>query len=275
MEENRIKMYKSKISDMPYGKAVPSVNISNWRVQTRPPAVWGPRTIPDTELILISEGCFTLELEDETVQAKKGDLLIILPNEHHRFQCLESPGEISCIHCDLPQPEGGLLPRVRQITDSELPGCFRRCAQTFLQPSPRREALLQVIMTEIWIRIRPADNPVENPDSSSKAAQMADYIRTHLEKPVTRNELARQFHISPQHINYLFKKELGVTPTELLHNERVKSAFQMILLEHVSIQEAAERTGFYDAYHFSKVFKKAYGFPPGHISRFFKPQEPR
>ncbi len=35
----------------------------------------------------------------------------------------------------------------------------------------------------------------------------------------------------------------------------------MIQNEHVSIKEAAERTGFYDSYHFSRVFKKAYSFP--------------
>ena len=266
-------MYESKISKVPTEESRFSVNISNWQVQAKPFATWGPRTIPDTELIFINEGAFSLEAEHKTIQAETGELLVIFPNEPHRFQCMEKPGIISCIHCDLPDSEIRALPRVRKINDPELPDCFRRCARTFIAPSLHREELLQAIMTEIRIRIRPSGAPSEDSGLSPKVAQMADYIRSHPEKPITRSVLAKQFHVSPQHINHLFKKELGITPTELLHNERAKKAFLMILLEHVSVKEAADRTGFYDAYHFSKVFKKTYGFPPGHISRFFKPKE--
>ncbi len=51
-----------------------------------------------------------------------------------------------------------------------------------------------------------------------------------------------------------------------------QKAFLLIQNERLSVKEAAERTGFYDTYYFSKIFKKVYGFPPGRIVRFFKPQ---
>ncbi|WP_408647958.1 helix-turn-helix domain-containing protein [Tichowtungia aerotolerans] len=57
-----------------------------------------------------------------------------------------------------------------------------------------------------------------------------------------------------------------------MHLEHCKRAFLLIRNDRLSVKEAAERTGFCDAYHFSKVFKKTYGFPPGLITRFFKPQ---
>jgi AraC-like DNA-binding protein len=251
---------------------LPRLNISNYRVTANPFTVWGPRRIPDTELIFIHTGFFVLELDAETVRAEENDLLVIFPNERHRFECLENPGIISCIHCDLPEPDGRALPRVRKIYSPDIPDGFRRCAETFLRPAPWREELLQTILTEIWIRLRSSGISAEVSGCSPQVEQMAEYIRDHAGDPVTRSVLAHQFHISPQHINYLFKTELGTTPTRLLHQERIKKAFLLILNERISVKEAAHRTGFFDAYHFSKVFKKTYGFPPGRISRFFKPQ---
>ncbi|MEN8256076.1 MAG: AraC family transcriptional regulator [Verrucomicrobiota bacterium] len=251
---------------------LPRVNISNHRIAANSFDAWGPRAIPDTELVFIHAGTFALELEGETVQAKENELLAIFPGERHTLQCLESPGTISCIHCDLPEPEGRALARIRTSTDPELADGFRRCAEAFLHPAPLRSELLRAILSEILIRIHSLGTLVETNPPSARVQEMVRYIREHLDEPVTRSTLAREFHASPQHINYLFKTELGTSPTRLLHSERAKKAFLLIQNERISVKEAAFRTGFFDPYHFSKVFKKVYGFPPGRIRRFFTPQ---
>jgi AraC-like DNA-binding protein/quercetin dioxygenase-like cupin family protein len=265
-------MYERRMKNSPSDSEIPRVNIANYQLAAKPFEVWGPRTIPDTELIFIHSGTFALTLNRQTVRAEKNDLLVIFPGERHSFQCLEKSGIISCIHCDLPKPDGLTLPRIRKIHDHDLPDGFRRCADVFIHPAPWREELLTAILTEIWLRLRSYGSPTESVRPSERVEKMAAYIREHLDESVTRSTLAKRFHLSAQHVNYLFKNELSTTPTELLHRERVKMAFLLIQNERVSVKEAAYRTGFCDAYHFSKVFKKTYGFPPGRISRFFKPQ---
>jgi len=265
-------MYRSTMKEHLPELAPLRLNISNDRVHVAPFTTWGPRVIPDTELIFIHQGIFALELGKKTVRAEENHLLVIFPHERHCLKCLKYPGVLSCIHCDLPEPEARNLPRVKNVHDPELADGFRRCAETFLHPSPWREELLQAMLTEIWIRIRPRELAPATNSLSPKTRQMIQYIRDHLNEPVSRSVLARQFHLSPQHVNHLFRSELGMTPTERLHHERVKQAFLLIQNEHLSVKEAADQTGFYDAYHFSKVFKKAYGFSPGKIRRFFKPR---
>ncbi len=252
--------------------ALPRVNISNHRIEINPFDAWGPRAIPDTELVFIHDGAFALELGGETILAKKNELLVIFPSERHTLQSLEESGIISCIHCDLSEPEGRMLARIRTATDPELADGFRRCAEAFLHPAPWRDELLHAILSEILIRIRSLGIMAEVNPPSIRVQKMVRYIQEHLDEPVTRSTLARTFHASPQHINYLFKTELGTTPTRLLHSERAKKAFLLIQNERISVKEAAFRTGFCDPYHFSKVFKKVYGFPPGRIVRFFTPQ---
>ncbi len=252
--------------------ALPRVNISNYRQESRPFAAWGPRAIPDTELVFIHAGVFSLELEGETVRAGENELLVVFPGERHTLRSLEESGIISCIHCDLPELAGRALARTRKSTDPELPEGFRRCAEAFLRPAPWRDELLHAIMSEIWIRIRSLGSLAEANPPSPRVREMVRYIQDHLDEPISRSTLSRKFHASPQHINYLFKTELGTSPTRLLHSERAKKAFLLIQNERISVKEAAFRTGFCDPYHFSKVFKKVYGFPPGRIKRFFSPQ---
>ena len=265
-------MYVRKMKETQTEISLPRVNISNYRQESTPFSIWGPRAIPDTELVFIHAGTFALELAGETIRAKENELLVIFPGERHTLKSLDQAGIISCIHCDLPEPEGRMLARIRKIVDPELDGGFRRCAEAFLHPAPWRGELLRAILSELLIRTRSLGIPAESNPPSERVQAMVRYIQEHLDEPVTRSVLAREFHTSPQHINYLFKTELDTTPTRLLHSERAKKAFLLIQNERISVKEAAFRTGFYDPYHFSKVFKKVYGFSPGRISRFFSPQ---
>jgi AraC-like DNA-binding protein len=249
------------------------VNFSNW--QLRPPtgAAWGPRALPDTELIVVHSGTLEQELANQTIRAEENSLLIIRPGEKHILRSRGSGCTISCIHCDLPEEELRDQPRVRAIQDTEIVEAFRRCAETFLHPAPWRAELLQAILTELWIRIRgTGSTSTETSLPDERISKIVQHIQEHCCEPFDRNELAKKFHISPQHLNYLFRTALHTTPTEVLHRERVKRAFLLMQNDQASVKEAAEQTGFYDTYHFSKVFKKAYGFPPSRVGAFFKPQ---
>lgn len=265
-------MYDRKMKNNQSGSTLPRVNIANYQLAAKPFEIWGPRLIPDTELIFIHAGTFSLTLNRQIVRVEKNDLLVIFPGEKHSFQCLEKAGIISCIHCDLPAPDGLKLPRIIKINDPDLPDGFRRCADVFIHPATWREQMLTAILTEIWLRLRSYGSLTRSVRPSERVEEMARYIVDHLDEPVTRSTLAKRFHLSSQHVNYLFKNELSTTPTDLLHRERAKKAFLLIQNDRISVKEAAHRTGFCDAYHFSKVFKKIYGFPPGRIFRFFQPQ---
>lgn len=249
------------------------VNFSNWKQTPPPEAVWGPRSLPDAELICIHAGTLELEIPNQTICAEENSLLIIFPGENHILRSNKSGCTISCIHCDLPEEKLRSQLRVRPLNDEEIIGGFRRCADAFLRPAPWRDELLQAIFFELWIRIQAtASATTEAPLHDARITQIMQHIKEHCCEPFDRNELAKRFHISPQHLNYLFRTTLRTTPTEVIHRERVKRAFLLMQNEHLSVKEAAEQTGFYDTYHFSKVFKKAYGFPPSRVDAFFKPQ---
>jgi len=91
---------------------------------------------------------------------------------------------------------------------------------------------------------------------------MVEWLRARLAEPVSRRDLAGAFFLTPEHVNALFRKELGISPTQFLHRERVLLAHRLMQSEGLSAKEAAARAGFCDQFYFSKVFRKMMGVPP-------------
>jgi AraC-like DNA-binding protein len=94
---------------------------------------------------------------------------------------------------------------------------------------------------------------------------MVAHLRAHLDRKITRRSLAREFGITPEHVNALFKKQLGVTPTQFIHRERMQLAYRYLRDEGASVKEVATRVGFDDPFYFSRVFKRVMCRTPGSV----------
>ena len=79
------------------------------------------------------------------------------------------------------------------------------------------------------------------------------------------HDLAKAFGMTPEHVNAIFKREVGVSPGAFINRERVLKAYDLLVYEGLSVKETAFRTGFGDPFHFSKVFKKIMGMPPSYL----------
>lgn len=92
------------------------------------------------------------------------------------------------------------------------------------------------------------------------------YIQTHYADPLSLEKMAGIACLSPFHFQREFKRILGITPCEYISDFRIHQSEKM-LLKSESLVDIAGRTGFVDQSHFSKVFKKTMGIPPGKFSR--------
>ncbi len=82
--------------------------------------------------------------------------------------------------------------------------------------------------------------------------------------------LARQCHISTGYLSRIFKKYAGESPSDILTRLKLNRAGELLLQDNLLIKEVADRIGYDDPYHFSRLFKNHYGMSPKHFRESVK-----
>jgi len=89
------------------------------------------------------------------------------------------------------------------------------------------------------------------------------YIKRNLDKPITRNQVAKLCQLSPGYFSKLIKTGTGYTYSELLNRFRIEHACTLLDSSSLSASGVAYACGFNDQSYFTKVFKRMTGLPPG------------
>lgn len=88
-----------------------------------------------------------------------------------------------------------------------------------------------------------------------------ELINDSLDTNFTLDTLASNVNLSKYHFLRLFKKEFGLTPHAFIINQRLNKANRLIQ-KGVSISQASIEVGFNDQSHYSRNFKKFFGYTP-------------
>jgi AraC-like DNA-binding protein len=237
----------------------------------------GPRRFPHPALIFLAEGEFLYVIEDEKERRLvAGEVLFLRPEQQHRLRGVSEGRAIAgSLHFE---PFAKRLwrsgtyrmdPSPRRVTptgnDPDLRDLFRRAAIVFRGYGVYRKAILQGIAREIWLRLAEYWSGRGEMHLTKRMRRMIRYLRRRLAEPVGRQNLAERFHLTPEHVNYLFKTELGTTPTTFVTRERVQWAYNLIHEEGLSVKEVAGRVGFSDPFYFSRTFKRIMGITPSEV----------
>lgn len=104
----------------------------------------------------------------------------------------------------------------------------------------------------------------ESSDDAPRQLQpVLHYIDAHLEEPLENTRLAALVHASESHFIRLFRRVVGSTPARHVQERRVHRAADLLTRTSLTIDEIAERCGFANRYHFSRVFAQRMLEPPG------------
>ncbi|MDR0656170.1 MAG: AraC family transcriptional regulator [Treponema sp.] len=95
---------------------------------------------------------------------------------------------------------------------------------------------------------------------------MLGYLNRNLHDSVSLDTLCREFHISRNHLNVIFRKETGTTVTHYIRIKRLVMARQEIL-KGCTAEEAAYRAGFNDYSNFYRAYKAFFGIIPSNKTR--------
>ena len=97
----------------------------------------------------------------------------------------------------------------------------------------------------------------------SKILDAIRYIQVNLKENLTVNYLASRANLHQDYFSRQFLQYTGQRPLHYLHEKRIERAQYLIATTTLSFNEIAERIGFENLPHFSKIFKKITSLTPG------------
>ena len=80
---------------------------------------------------------------------------------------------------------------------------------------------------------------------------------------LTLTEIAVTAGLHPVYLTRVFRTYYGCNVSEYLVRQRLSHALALFENEALSLAEISIQAGFCDQSHFSKMFKRVYGLPPG------------
>ena len=89
-----------------------------------------------------------------------------------------------------------------------------------------------------------------------------DYLRDHLDKEVSLEDLATHASLSRFHLLRLYKRKYGETPLKRLTRFRMAEAKRHLQHGQLSIAQIATRCGYDNPAHFASAFRRVEGVPP-------------
>ncbi|MFC9601284.1 bifunctional transcriptional activator/DNA repair enzyme AdaA [Peribacillus butanolivorans] len=91
---------------------------------------------------------------------------------------------------------------------------------------------------------------------------ITEWIEQHYSEPLTLNTLADISHGSPYHLQRLFKRVKGLSPTEYIQQLRLEKAIRMLESSEQPVTEIGLAVGFSSTPYFITLFKKKTGYTP-------------
>ncbi len=250
----------------------------------------------DARLFFVSEGCGEISVGHERYTLKKGDALLInsgisyhllTPKEHVVYLAFNF--DYTFEHNKLVTPIPPLLPTqftpdcmIEHVTFEDMPIFNEHCVLRGLYKvhtalsSIRIEYMHRLlyhemkesrIFSQVLIEAaRTLKTPVLQ-HKKSIAPRILDYIHEQYSCSLTNQKIAEVFGFHPNYINSLIKACTGMSLHAYLLHVRLSYAADFLENSTLSVGEIAEACGFYDIFHFSRIFKQKMGSTPTEYRR--------
>ena len=109
--------------------------------------------------------------------------------------------------------------------------------------------------------------------SGAAKRRTLELMEAQLDANLTVEALASEVGLSPAHFARAFKETMGLAPHRYLLTLRLEHARRLLDTPDAVLADVANRTGFADQAHFTRLFKRQFGVTPGVVLRSRRPPQ--
>ncbi|MCI5650383.1 MAG: helix-turn-helix domain-containing protein [Fusicatenibacter sp.] len=92
--------------------------------------------------------------------------------------------------------------------------------------------------------------------------KVVNHINLNLSGDLSLKKLSTEYSVNASYLSTLFKKEMGMTITDYINQQRIRRSLEMLNSTNFQIQDIASECGIYDVNYFRRLFKKTVGMTP-------------
>lgn len=131
-------------------------------------------------------------------------------------------------------------------------------------PQAELETILRGLINELWVNIylitqQASDTVVTH--TNSVIAKTVNYIKDHIQEPLTVQRLCQELFISPSYLHHCFSEYMNISPKQYIMLQKLQMV-QQALANNVNPTSACRQYGFGTYSTFYRNYQKIYGCRP-------------
>lgn len=230
------------------------------------------------EICWVVDGQIHMQINHKLIEVKKREAVIILPGVYHNELALRGDKGVmlwlsssgSDIYVSTASHGGQFAPVIGIRLQFEPIWCKLRLGDienallcSGGEPSDLLKCYLLENLLNVQQELKKNTRPMDGAQWRRSVVQdIVRYVRERQGQNVDMGELSGYSGLSANYLNVIFKDVTGKTVMSFLNESRISRAKELLETSSMRIKEIAELLGYYDQYHFCKVFKKMTGISP-------------
>lgn len=231
------------------------------------------------ELICMYGGSTQAFVDSGSYTLEAGDILLVFPNQIHRFEGgSEEEYKLFIINPDtMPEISRALttsLPVSNVVRGGGLDPSLMRPLAAMAEmmkngtSQPYQDVVLKgEMLTFFGTLLAGMELVTTKEDDSQSLKAVVRYCSQHFNEPLSLDILAQELHISKFYISHMFSHKLNMRFNDYINSLRVYDACRYLRQSDKSITEIAELTGFATLRTFNRAFAKQMGAAPSQYRR--------
>ena len=241
------------------------------------PLAFGAHLHYHLELVYMVEGCTTCAVDTGEYALQSGDVLLVFPNQVHRYD----PAEKEKYLLFIINPD--LMPELSRAFSGAAPTCpivrgvgddpymhqlLMTLSRTEQMPADYREAItkgyLLAFFGELLSRMSFKQT---NQSDSMTLRSIVSFCAQNYGRELTLATLEEELHLSKYYISHLFGSKIGTGFNDYINALRVSEACRYLRRSNKSITEISTLVGFGTLRTFNRAFFKQVGMSPSEYRR--------
>ena len=224
------------------------------------------------ELGFVKSGRTRVSVDSNEYDVESGDIIVVFPNQIHRFETVERERYILL----LVNPD--MLPELnKQFTttvpvsnlikgaarDKELSELIESISEAYFSNAPYKDAILRGYLLAFFGKLlrKTELRDVQSCDYHV-LGMILNYCITNSDKNLSLGMLENELHISKYYISHIMSSKLHIGFNDYINSLRVSNACKYLLRTDKSVTEISEIVGFNTLRTFNRAFFKQMGVTP-------------